>query len=108
MMFENGHLEIVARPKDQFVDLTIDHPDFGATVTFQLSRDMAFQALEKLRTACAALLDRPDDPSRCAICGWPLESESKAGCVRGNCSQRPRPERLYAPERAAREAADRG
>lgn len=47
------------------------------------------------------------DDSRCAICGWPLQAPppnaSTWGCVRGDCSQRPMPERLYDPERAARE-----
>jgi hypothetical protein len=71
-----------------------------------------------------------DDESRCAVCGWPLARDRIAGvdvpssathhgspkfgtrvpptpadgCIRGNCSMRPRPDRLYAPERAAREA----
>ena len=47
-----------------------------------------------------------DDESRCAVCGWPLAlPPSTAGtCLRGNCSMRPRPERLYAPERAAKES----
>lgn len=46
---------------------------------------------------------RIDDESRCAVCGWPLAESVVKGCVRGNCSQRPRPDNLYAPERAARE-----
>jgi hypothetical protein len=45
----------------------------------------------------------PDDESRCAVCGWPLRDTIDEGCVRANCSQRPRPDRLYAPERAERE-----
>ena len=44
-----------------------------------------------------------DDPARCAVCGWPLAHQPDGGCVRGNCSERPRPERLYAAERAAKE-----
>lgn len=44
-----------------------------------------------------------DDPSRCAVCGWPLEESPHAGCVRGNCSQRPLPNRAYAPERGRKE-----
>jgi len=47
-----------------------------------------------------------DIESRCAVCGWPLKERAEDGCVRGNCSYRPRPERLYAPERAAREAEE--
>jgi len=45
-----------------------------------------------------------DIENRCAVCGWPLKERADDGCVRGNCSMRPRPERLYAPERAKREA----
>lgn len=44
-----------------------------------------------------------DDDSRCAVCAWPLAESAKEGCVRGNCSERPRPERLYSPTRAALE-----
>lgn len=44
-----------------------------------------------------------DDTSRCAVCAWPLAANAKKGCVRGNCSYRPRPDRLYAPARAERE-----
>jgi hypothetical protein len=43
------------------------------------------------------------DDSRCAVCAWPLEDSASKGCTRGNCSQRPRPENLYDPERAKRE-----
>lgn len=45
-----------------------------------------------------------DIDSRCAVCGWPLAESADKGCTRGNCSMRPRPEKLYAPERAARES----
>lgn len=44
-----------------------------------------------------------DDESRCAVCGWTLADSIEKGCVRGNCSMRPPPERLYAPERAEQE-----
>ncbi len=44
-----------------------------------------------------------DDPSRCAVCGWRLAENAASGCVRGYCSLRPIPPRLYAPERAALE-----
>lgn len=47
-----------------------------------------------------------DIDSRCAVCGWPLAESVEEGCVRGNCSMRPRPGWLYAPERAKREADD--
>lgn len=46
------------------------------------------------------------DPSRCAVCAWPLVDSAENGCVRGNCSQRPKPERLYDPARAAFEYAE--
>lgn len=48
---------------------------------------------------------RADIDSRCAVCGWTLAPSIDKGCVRGNCSYRPRPKQLYAPERAARESA---
>jgi len=44
------------------------------------------------------------DPNRCAVCGWPLAALMDKGCVRGNCSMRPRPERLYDSKRAQAEA----
>lgn len=50
-----------------------------------------------------AAADATDDESRCAVCAWPLAERIEDGCTRGNCSHRPRPERLYAPGRAARE-----
>ena len=47
----------------------------------------------------------PDtDPDRCAVCGWPLANQPEGGCVRGNCSERPRPKRLYDEPRAEQEA----
>lgn len=46
---------------------------------------------------------REDIESRCAVCGRTLAATVAEGCVRGNCSLRPRPANLYAPERAARE-----
>jgi hypothetical protein len=45
----------------------------------------------------------PDDPNRCAICGWTLAVTAREGCVRGNCSLRPFPKNFYAPERADQE-----
>lgn len=55
-------------------------------------------------TVEAAVKRANDDPSRCAVCQWPLVEDARLGCVRGNCSQRPRPLNLYAPERAAKES----
>lgn len=53
-----------------------------------------------------------DIDSRCAVCGWtmpdPVNGTAGFPCRPGNCSMRPRPEKLYAPERAAREAEDIG
>jgi hypothetical protein len=54
-------------------------------------------------TMVAANAD-PDDWDRCAVCGWDLAETIEDGCTRGNCSHRPRPGRLYSPDRAAREA----
>ena len=36
----------------------------------------------------------------CAVCGWPLVDDPERGCVRGNCSMRPMPERFYDKPRA--------
>src|SRR5438477_7402839 len=46
-----------------------------------------------------------DDESRGAVCGWPLAASADQGCTRGNCSQRPLPDRFYAPARARLEYA---
>ena len=43
------------------------------------------------------------DDARCAICGWPLATRLEDGCIRGNCSRRPPPDRFYDAERAYRE-----
>ena len=58
--------------------------------------------------AAAATRLPPDAAYRCAWCGWNLVSLVSAGCTRGNCSMRPLPTRLFDPERAAREAVERG
>jgi len=47
------------------------------------------------------------DPHRCAVCGWGLVEKGGQGCWRGNCSMRPRPKRLYDPDRAKAEAIGR-
>ena len=44
-----------------------------------------------------------EDAGRCAWCGWPLKDRPEDGCVRGNCSQRPLPDRLFDRARAERE-----
>ena len=48
----------------------------------------------------APLPEFPKD--RCRVCGWPLATDMKAGCIPGNCSQRPAPAKRadegYAPE----------
>ncbi len=46
----------------------------------------------------------PRDTNRCAVCGWPLVNKDEVGCWRGNCSLRPRPDKLYDVARAAIEA----
>ncbi len=43
------------------------------------------------------------DLNRCAVCGWTLQPDRACGCVRGNCSQRPLPDRFYDPARAKEE-----
>lgn len=58
------------------------------------------------RNAVLALVDAADyrDRNRCAVCGWGLADSRETGCVRGDCSMRPRPENLYDLARAEREA----
>ena len=60
-------------------------------------------ALAALPSAPAPPQTPPDDESRCAVCGWTLADSLEKGCVRGNCSLRPLPDRAYAPVRADRE-----
>jgi hypothetical protein len=55
------------------------------------------------RVTEAAVKSDPDDWDRCAVCGWDLAEKIEDGCTRGNCSHRPRPERLYSPRRAEQE-----
>lgn len=50
------------------------------------------------------LVEVDRDPNRCAVCGWKLAASREDGCVRGDCSMRPRPAVLYDEERAAAEA----
>ena len=66
-----------------------------------LNNDRIAQWNERERSALAT--EWPDDPTRCAVCGWMLAVSLDKGCVRGNCSLRPLPKRWYAPERAAQE-----
>lgn len=54
--------------------------------------------------ASAALPSAQKDANRCAVCGWPLAESWDKGCVRGNCSQRPRGDNLYDAERAKLES----
>lgn len=35
---------------------------------------------------------KPEEKPKCSVCGWPLATSAKEGCVAGNCSMRPRPE----------------
>ena len=60
---------------------------------------------EVIAEVCAELPQpvAADDESRCAVCAWPLEDPAMNGCHRGDCSMRPRPKTLYAPDRAKRE-----
>ena len=63
------------------------------------------QVLEKLGWQSEAPFE--DDPTRCAVCGWTMAENNGAGCTPGDCSMRPRPETLYSPERAKREALEK-
>jgi len=42
---------------------------------------------------------------RCAICGWPLADSQEKGCLRGDCSHRPRPDIIYDSYRARLEGS---
>lgn len=88
--------------------------DLGALADDSDSRMMALagpigEAQANLWIALGLDLDeeyarlQADIESRCAVCGWTLADTIESGCVRGNCSYRPRPTKLYAPERAVRE-----
>ena len=49
------------------------------------------------------------DENRCAVCGWQMPTPKQgiaSPCWRGFCGMRPRPQRLFAPERAEREARE--
>jgi hypothetical protein len=48
----------------------------------------------------------PLDLNRCAVCAWPLKDRREDGCVRGDCSMRPRPERMYDAARAEAEGKE--
>ena len=50
-----------------------------------------------LANHCSLELDR------CAICAWPLAVDIEKGCIRGNCSQRPFPNKFYDYDRACKE-----
>ena len=59
-----------------------------------------------------ALMDAYEEPqlrdqSRCAVCGCPLAKSIDKGCIRGNCSMRPRPIKLYDVDRAELESTVR-
>lgn len=108
---ELEHLRAAARRFVALVD------DLGAFVNDNDPRVMAIAgplgaAQADLWAALGLDLDQEharlqaDIASRCAVCGWPLAEKPESGCVRGNCSHRPRPEHLYAPDRAEREAAE--
>jgi hypothetical protein len=61
---------------------------------------------EEARIAAARDVKRPNavlSDDRCAVCGWPLQPTPDQGCTRGNCSQRPPPEKPYDLARALRE-----
>jgi hypothetical protein len=63
-------------------------------------RAMHVNEIAELKATIAAMTD---DLTRCACCGWPLASAIDAGCVPGNCSQRPILIRMYSPARYAKE-----
>lgn len=90
-------LEITERGR---ILLSLGGEDFALSV--ERAEEIAEQLTEAVERARAAAF--VDDDSRCAVCAWPLQPFPQSGCTRGNCAQRPRPDRLYAPERAEREA----
>ncbi len=52
----------------------------------------AGEMLDALVTRHVLGIEWPADG--CPICGWPLRHSVEAGCMPGNCSQRPRPSRV--------------
>lgn len=91
-----GRLDIVRGARDRACQIIL-----GADMTL-CQYESAREILEVGNHEVAKLVD---DESRCAVCQWPIAESVKDGCIRGSCSQRPRPERLYAPARAAAELA---
>jgi hypothetical protein len=93
---------------DLFVDSV--HARCGSIedgVAFRFGREGGWVVdIEDLRAIVKAADETRDAyrESRCAVCGWHLEARAEDGCVRGNCSYRPRPAKLFDPERADRES----
>jgi hypothetical protein len=71
--------------------------------------DTLVREVERLRAcvpvASIDIAETPNDPNRCAVCGWTLSPSRDLGCVRGDCSMRPKPETFYDADRAAEEYA---
>lgn len=95
--------ELAAMPLDFE---TYGMPSDFADPAILACRELA--ALRALRPRIEALIPPPfvDAESRCAVCAWPL-GPGRLQCFPGNCSMRPLPDRLYAPERAQREYGGR-
>lgn len=86
------------------VFLTVRNADELRTVTSVLQTLSTSGGLVSMDgVSVQTMPDHVDDERRCAICGWPLESSIDLGCIRGNCSHRPFPERMYSPARAQKE-----
>lgn len=66
------------------------------SVGFELGSDVY-----EFRTHLKSLVEN----DRCAICGWPLADTQEKGCLRGDCSHRPRPDIIYDPYRARLEGS---
>jgi hypothetical protein len=99
---------------DSFSLAPVDKPTRGVSVFFRVWLrpgterrfcDLAGAEIKPPGRVSVGTDGPPDDESRCAVCGWGLVADEKDDCVRGNCSMRPRPPRLYAPERAKKEGS---
>ena len=98
--WDTGYWNAVARVVDY---LTTGEPPI---ISHTGKWDRLKAALAAHRAGQDAPPPSPQNPYLCAVCGWLLAESVDKGCVRGNCSMRPRPQNLYDKERAYRERAE--
>lgn len=78
--------------------------DIGPLASALLALHARAAKMEAVVEAARKHYESDDDESRCALCQWTLATDVTNGCVRGNCAERPRPDRIYAPIRALLES----